>query len=147
MELGDILSPLASLIVGFFGALMGVRQSDAAWKREKAEQRIRALRNCERALTDKALYLEAVHLDIQGHPEPQDLDEARRAAYPYFAEFNSSEYNRLLSPMPAPSTNAIEHSIEYSDTARIIKSRLDKEQSGKEKKAWRLYRASTIKHG
>lgn len=141
MELGDILSPLASLVVGFFGALMGVRQSNAAWKREKAEQRIRALRNYERALNDMAMYLEGVHLEIQGHPEPKDLDEARRAAYPYFTEFDRSEYDRLLSPTPAPSTNAIVHSIKYADTAYIIKSRLDEEQSGKKKRIWRLRNA------
>ena len=108
MELGDILSPIASLVVGFFGAVLGVRQSNAAWKRDRDEKRILALRNYQRALYDMATYLEGVEIaDLRGHPKPKDLDATRLAAFPYFAEFGEKDYHTLHAPNPGPHSTAM----------------------------------------
>lgn len=129
MELGDFLSPVASLVVGFFGAVLGVRQSNAAWQREQDQKRIYALRSYERALYDMALYLEGVEIpDFRGHPEPKDLDKMRQAAFPYFAEFEGKDYYRLLAPTPTGRRySAMEDSDEYAAISRIIKQKLDDE--------------------
>jgi hypothetical protein len=134
MELGDILSPIASLVVGFFGAVLGVRQSNAAWKRDKNEKRILALRNYQRALYDMAAYLEGVEIsDLRGHPKPKDLDATRQAAFPYFEEFGKKDYLRLVAPNPGPHSSAMEDSDEYFRISNIIKNKLDEEASARKK--------------
>lgn len=131
MELKDILSPIASLVVGFFGALFGARQANAVWKREQQVKRTLALRNYERSLYDMALHLEGVEEPMLGsHPEPDDLEETRRAAFPYFQEFERSDYYKLIAPHPGSgSRSAMEDSNWYADISRIIKKKLDAEKS------------------
>ena len=130
MELGDILSPIASLIVGFVGALFGVRQANAVWKREQDAKRTLALRNYERSLYDMALYLEGVEEPMLGsHPMPDDVEETRRAAFPYFQEFEESDYYKLMAPHPGSgSLSAMEDSNWYAEVSRIIKRKLDAER-------------------
>jgi hypothetical protein len=111
MELADIISPVVSLVVGFFGAIFGARQANAVWERDQKEKRTLALRNYERALYDMALYLEGVEAsELAGHPEPSDLEETRQAAFPYFAEFQGKDYFKLLAPHPGPGNRAMEDS-------------------------------------
>lgn len=130
MELGDILSPIASLVVGFIGALFGARQANAVWQREQNEKRTLELRNYQRALSDMAIYLEGIEIpDLRGHPEPDDLEEKRRAAFPYFAEFEKADYNKLLAPNPGPHSSAMEDSNSYSEASWIIKRKLEAEPS------------------
>lgn len=129
MELGDILSPIASLVVGFIGAPFGVRQANAVWEREQNEKRALALRNYQRALYDMALYLEGVEIpDLRGHPKPDDVEATRRAAFPYFAEFEKSDYYKLLAPNPGPHSSAMEDSDTYAEASAIIKGKLDAEK-------------------
>lgn len=130
MELGDILSPIASLILGFIGALFGVRQANAVWQREQNEKRTLALRNYQRALYDMAMYLEGVEIpELRGHPKPEDIDLTRRAAFPYFAEVDKPDYYKLMAPNPGPYTSAMEDSNNYAAASAVIKRMLEDERS------------------
>lgn len=130
MELGDILSPIFSLVVGFVGALFRRAAGQCCLAAGTDQDRTIALRNYECSLYDMALYPKGVEEPLLGsHPEADDLEETRRAAFPYFQEFDRPEYFKLIAPHPGGgSYSATQDSIRYAVISRIIKKRLDDEK-------------------
>lgn len=145
MDLTFFITPIASIIVGFGGAIFGARQAHGVWQRDQARTRRSVLSNYERALNDMSVHLEGIAIpDLGGHPKPDDLEDARKAAHEYLGELPKEERNMVMYPYDVYAVHPMEESAHFAKLASII-TRILHDQPASNRKGFRRWWSRAMK--